>query len=364
MHPLVSIVIPAYNGARELRRVIPMLDAQTYAPLEIVVVDDGSVDDTPDALAELARERSHLCWVRQDNAGAGAARNRGIAEARGEFIAFLDCDDVWPDNAVEARMKPFLEQDDPEIMGVYCPADFIDEHGEKLLEGPLFDYSLPFDRMYFTSVTGSAFAPTCVILRRSALDLVGGFREELSPAEDFDLWQRMLRTGGCFLKVRSCRVGWVQHPASTVHTRLGFHHAQCVEVLDQMYKGLAPGPCLPEYSGPMGDVLARRDRVNRALGAGIMAAASGHRDTARELAREISLPFVRLLSVDGLMGTVRFNILRVLCRRESEWPENVWPEVAPRVLPWLRELDADLGGCRNLRELIRRLSGLPDGGKA
>jgi len=361
MQPLVSIVIPAYNGADNLLRAIPMLDAQTYAPCEIVVVDDGSTDRTPQVLSELARTRPHLRFVRQDNAGAGAARNRGAACARGEFLAFFDCDDIWPETAVALRMQPFLAGDDPEIMGVYCPADIVDEHGGLLLEEPLFNYAQPFDRIYFTAVMGSLFNPSCVIVRKAAFDLAGGFRQELSPAEDFDLWQRMLRTGGCFVKVSGCRVGWVQHPSSTVHSRLAFHYDQCVAVQDQLYTGLLPGPCLPEYAGTMGHVLARRDRTNRALGTAIMAAVSGDADTADRLAGQISLPFVRLMTVDWLMWTVRFCTLRALCRTVSEWPHGVWPEAAPRLLPWLRRLDARLGGSRNVQGLVTRLEALPGG---
>ena len=358
MQPLVSIVIPAYNGADQLRRAIPMLDRQTYANTEIMVVDDGSTDETPAALAELARVRPRLRHLRRDNGGAGAARNQGVAEARGGFIAFLDCDDLWPDNAIEARMAPLLAEDDPEVMGVYCPADIVDEQGGRILENPLFDYAQPFDRLYFTSVMGSLFNPSCVIIKKSAFNRVGGFRQELSPAEDFDLWQRMLRTGGCFLKVSTCRVGWVQHPASTVHKRLTHHCAQCVEVIDQLYSGSEPGPWLPEFSGPLGEVLARRERSNFAFGPALMAAVTGSPETARAIAERISLPFVKLLPVDRLLWLVRFNILRALCRSESEWPQ-VWPGVAAHILAFLNDLNERLGGCRNLRELVARLEVLP-----
>ncbi len=358
MQPLVSIVIPAYNGAHHLRRAIPMLDAQTYAPVEIVVVDDGSRDNTREALTELAEGRSHLRWVRQDNGGAGAARNRGVAEARGEFIAFLDCDDIWPDNAVQARMAPFLDHDDPEVMGVYCPADFIDEQGRKILDGPLFNYTQPFDRLYFSSVTGSLFSPSCVIVRKTAFDLVNGFRQELSPAEDFDLWQRMLRTGGCFLKVSTCRVGWVQHPASTVHSGLAFHQAQCAAVMEQLYSGSESGPWLPEFSGPMGEILFRKERSNQTFAPAIMAAVSGDMETAHAISAPASLPFMNQMPVDRLLWSVRFSSLRTLCRPLSEWPQ-VWPIVAPRVFRFLEELDQRLGGCRTLRGLIDELKRLP-----
>lgn len=359
MRPLVTIVIPAYNGAEQLRRAIPMLDRQGYAPLEAVVVDDGSADHTRQVLEELCRERPWLRWVHQANAGAGAARNRGVAEARGAFIAFLDCDDLWPANALEARMAPFLGPDDPELLGVYCPAELVDEAGDKLVDGPLFDYAQPFERLYFSAVMGSLFNPSCVILRKSAFDRVGGFRGELSPAEDFDLWQRMLRTGGCFLKAPDCRIGWVQHPSSSVHTMLGRHHAQCARVMEQLYAGTEEGPWLPEFSGPFGAILARKERTGWALGTALMAAAAGDLDTARSVAENVSLPFLKQIPVARLLWMVRFNTLRALCRKESDWLTSVWPEAAPRILAFLRGLEERLGATRTLPALIAELEQLP-----
>jgi len=103
--PLVSCIIPVFNGARFLADAVDSVERQTYAPIEIIIVDDGSTDDTPgviDAFGERVRA------IRQDNSGPSAARNRGILAARGEFIAFLDSDDVWVPEKVERQVACFL----------------------------------------------------------------------------------------------------------------------------------------------------------------------------------------------------------------------------------------------------------------
>jgi glycosyltransferase involved in cell wall biosynthesis len=90
--PLVSVVMPVYNGARYLRQALESALTQTYRPLEIVVVDDGSTDDTPALLAEFGDK---IRSIRQQNSGSAAARNAALRAARGELIAFLDADDLW-----------------------------------------------------------------------------------------------------------------------------------------------------------------------------------------------------------------------------------------------------------------------------
>ena len=99
---LVSVVIPTFNRARLVRRAVQSALDQSYGRLEVVVVDDGSTDGTRDAIAGIDDDRLH--YVRQENAGLPAARNRGIAESTGDFIALLDSDDVWLPWKVEAQL--------------------------------------------------------------------------------------------------------------------------------------------------------------------------------------------------------------------------------------------------------------------
>jgi len=116
MTPKVSVVIPTYNRAAKVQKGIGSVLRQTFSDLEVLVVDDGSEDDTGKALAETFGDRIRYCY--QSNQGASAARNRGIAEARGEWIAFLDSDDEWEADKLEWQLKT-LEQFGAQCGGCY-----------------------------------------------------------------------------------------------------------------------------------------------------------------------------------------------------------------------------------------------------
>lgn len=103
-HPLVSCVVPVFNGAPFLQDAIASIEAQSWRPIEIIVVDDGSTDGTPDVIGAMGT-RVHA--LRQENAGPAAARNAGLRLARGEFVAFLDSDDEWLPHKLEAQMARF-----------------------------------------------------------------------------------------------------------------------------------------------------------------------------------------------------------------------------------------------------------------
>ena len=109
---LISCIIPVYNGERYVAEAIDSIVAQTYRPLQIIVVDDGSTDRTAD---EVAQYREHVTYLYQSSAGLAATRNRGISEAKGEFVAFLDADDLWHWEKLARQMVCFEAIPDLEI---------------------------------------------------------------------------------------------------------------------------------------------------------------------------------------------------------------------------------------------------------
>lgn len=115
--PLISCIVPVYNGELYLREAIDSILAQTYRPLEIIVVDDGSTDATPDVVAGYG---DRLRYIRQPNAGPGAARNHGLNLAQGEFIAFLDADDLWHPDKLARQMTRFLNRPDLDLCITYA----------------------------------------------------------------------------------------------------------------------------------------------------------------------------------------------------------------------------------------------------
>src|SRR3954451_23570366 len=98
--PLVSVIIPVHNGAKYLRAALESVFAQTYSPFEVIVVDDGSVDES----GVIAQSFNDVRYIHQANQGVAAARNNGIGAARGEFLAFLDQDDLWTTEKLKLQM--------------------------------------------------------------------------------------------------------------------------------------------------------------------------------------------------------------------------------------------------------------------
>src|SRR5258705_7642709 len=102
--PLVSVIVPSYYASRYISETLESFLSQTYRNFEVIVIDDGSKDNTPDIVADYARRDSRIRQVNQPNAGVGAARNRGLEEASGAFIAPLDADDVWYPQKLEKQV--------------------------------------------------------------------------------------------------------------------------------------------------------------------------------------------------------------------------------------------------------------------
>lgn len=190
---LVSIIIPCYNATRFLRYALDSALAQTYDALEIVVVNDGSTDDFETAIAPY-RADARVKIVSQENRGLSAARNRGIHEARGEYLKFLDADDWLRRDAISKQRATFETQ--PELGFVYCDVQHADAQGK-----PLDDYSVAKTRRVLNGdilpslLVGGYFTPNTVLVPRRVLDRVGLFDETLTAREDYELWMRIVCEG-------------------------------------------------------------------------------------------------------------------------------------------------------------------------
>jgi glycosyltransferase involved in cell wall biosynthesis len=182
--PLVSVVVPAYNAARFLAAAIDSVLAQTYREVELILVDDGSTDETP-AVARSYGQR--LRYLRQANARQAAARNRGIAEARGELIAFLDADDVWREDKLEKQVA--LIERTPGLGLVYSSLEHIGADGAPCGGARA--------RLRGAALAGILLGETdgicgsTPLVPRSVLDRVGVFDVDLPPCEDTDLFWRI-----------------------------------------------------------------------------------------------------------------------------------------------------------------------------
>ena len=182
--PRVSVVMPAWNAARWLGRALASLVTQTFADIEIIVVDDGSEDATPEIVSAFAARDARVILVRQDHAGFSAAANRGVAEARGEYIGRLDADDVaLPDRF--AKQVAFMDAH-PEVGVVGGSMIVIDENDRKLHRMPY-----PTENVDTEMLKYSALAHPATLIRRSLMAELGGYRRAFVHAEDYDLWLRI-----------------------------------------------------------------------------------------------------------------------------------------------------------------------------
>jgi glycosyltransferase involved in cell wall biosynthesis len=183
--PRVSVVIPTFNSSAMVKEAIQSVLSQTYRDFEVVVIDDGSTDNTEAVVRGFGEP---VRYFKQKNQGVSAARNAGIQQSLGEYIAFLDSDDLWlPEKLAEEI--PALD-DDPKIGLVYC--DWSVTSGDAVLQSSYLK-DLPAASGYvFDDLIQSGFILTSgVVVRRACLDNVGDFDKSLAIAQDYDLWLRI-----------------------------------------------------------------------------------------------------------------------------------------------------------------------------
>jgi len=185
----VSLIIATFNHARFLGAAIDSALAQTLGAVDVIVVDDGSTDDTP---AVLARYAGRVRVLRQPNRGLAAARNAGLAAARGTYVAFLDADDVMAPTKLAAQLE-MLERS-PTIGWTYCDV-LIETVATRttVTASERFGYGArALDGWLFPELIHGNFIPAIApMIRRTALDAAGGFDERLTALEDWDMWLRL-----------------------------------------------------------------------------------------------------------------------------------------------------------------------------
>ena len=190
--PTVSVIIPAYNVAPYIRETLASVFAQTYTDYEVIVVNDGS-PDTEELERALAPCLERIVYVRQENRGAGAARNRGLRAARGSYVAFLDGDDIWLPSFLEEQMR-FIRGGGYDL--VYCDAVLF---GDTPAAGRTYmETASPSEgEVNFLSLIHYRcnVITSGVVARREPIFEAGLFDESLRNSQDFDLWVRLVRRG-------------------------------------------------------------------------------------------------------------------------------------------------------------------------
>lgn len=191
---MISVVIPLYNKAQSIKNTLNSVLSQSFQNFEIVVVDDGSTDESADVVTQINDNRIRL--IRKDNGGVCSARNRGIKEAKYDYIALLDADDGWDKDYLTEQIK--LIEDFPEaaMWGI----NFAELYNGKLIRelptglpkgfrGVVEGY---FDKTLLNGRISDLFCSTSVVIRKSAFEVAGMFDERIKYSEDIDMWYRII----------------------------------------------------------------------------------------------------------------------------------------------------------------------------
>jgi glycosyltransferase involved in cell wall biosynthesis len=182
---LISVIIPVYNGAKTIRETIESVLKQTFTDFELIVINDGSTDATLDIISQFQDARIQVyCYP---NAGLATSRNRGITQASGKYISFIDADDLWTPDKLELQLQALLDY--PEAAVAYSWTDHIDENGQFLREG----CHLSFNGNVYKNILLNDFiaSGSNILIKHQALTEIGGFDEFLNYVEDWDMWIRL-----------------------------------------------------------------------------------------------------------------------------------------------------------------------------
>jgi glycosyltransferase involved in cell wall biosynthesis len=300
--PTFTVVMPAYNAARTVGSAIRSVLSQTRRDFELIVVDDGSADDTAARVRSLqADERVRL--VRQPNGGPGSARNAGIARARARYVSFLDSDDLWLPSYLEV-MGNCLERE-PDVAFAYTDAWVLDDRTRRIRRTTAMSRARPpmpppdDPEEFLALLLERNFIANSVTIRRAVLEEVGGYDPALQAAQDWELWLRIVARGHRAVRAPGLLFIWRDRADSVSSDPLSLARYR-----RQVYRLVAAEHGVPE---PM------RQRAHARMRECDAKARSLEKRRAAELRRRVRRP----------LGRVKRRVLR-----RRNWYPTPPPEVA------------------------------------
>lgn len=220
-NPLVSIVIPLYNGEKYLTEALISILYQSYTNIEIIIVNDGSQDSGPKIVERLAKTDKRIVLINQENTGIVGALNNGIAVARGELIARMDADDISFLDRIEKQVEAFNQNEDAVL--VCSGFEVIDEESQYMYREilPMRDSEIKRILLLYNCIAHGS-----TMFKKSAFEAVGGYSADCGPTEDYELWGRLASTGkfialeGSFYRWRrnSQGITMTENPAMRMYT--------------------------------------------------------------------------------------------------------------------------------------------------
>jgi peptidoglycan/xylan/chitin deacetylase (PgdA/CDA1 family)/SAM-dependent methyltransferase len=329
--PTVTVITPAFNAANTLEKTVQSLRDQTFAGWTAILVNDGSTDGTGALIDAWAARDHRVVGVHQEQGGESSARNAGLARASGDWVLFLDADDWLLPSCLE-RLTRFLA-DEPDLDVVHCGWVRVTEDGRR--GPPTF---APTDQELFPVLTRyNCFAVHACLVRRKLVEGVGGFDETLSTCSDWDLWQRIARTGPRYRRVREVLACYRLRPGSagTLGARLWRDGRRVIA------RGHSADPRVPEPAAPYADGMASSDeegaRLEFACWVAGLAIGRGE-DPFRDLAGIAEGPRVELRP-DRAAG-VLFEAIPVPTGQLPDFWGRAWPEIEPHLDAFLQVLES------------------------
>jgi glycosyltransferase involved in cell wall biosynthesis len=226
--PKISVIIPAYNSEKTISHTIKSVLNQTLSVLELIVINDGSQDSTLEVIRQI--QDSRIKVFSYSNAGGNVSRNRGLNRAVGEFVSFLDADDLWTPDKLQSQFKALQENVTAKV--AYSWTDYIDTNGQFILSGKRINVNgNVYENLLLSNFLENGSNP--LICRKSLITL-GGFDESLSAAQDWDMWLR-LASKFDFICVPSVQILY-RISANSVSCNLVRQEKSCLQVLQRAYK--------------------------------------------------------------------------------------------------------------------------------
>jgi glycosyltransferase involved in cell wall biosynthesis len=233
-NPLVSVVIPLYNGEDYLIEAIISIQNQTYNNIEIIVVNDGSKDGSRAIIETIAKQDNRVVVINQKNTGIVGALNNGIKAARGEYIARMDADDISFLSRIEKQVNALL--DNPTAVLACSGFEVIDEDSQYMYREILPIRNAEIKR---TLLLYNCIAHGSVMFKKSAFNAVGGYSADCGPTEDYELWGR-LATQGDFIALEGALYRWRRNSAGITLTNNPAMRSYTVRNIEAFWKNQPP----------------------------------------------------------------------------------------------------------------------------
>ncbi|MDP5017017.1 glycosyltransferase [Anabaena sp. UHCC 0187] len=232
--PRISVVIPAYNCEKTITKTIESVLNQTFTNWELIIINDGSKDSTLEIISQIHDSRIKVFSF--DNAGGNVSRNRGLKYAVGEFVSFLDADDIWTSDKLASQLKALEEN--PQAAVAYSWTDYIDETGEFVVSGGrVVAKGDVYEKLLVTNFLENGSNP---LIKRESLISLSGFDESLPAAQDWDMWLRLAAKFE-FVCIPSVQILY-RVSGNSVSANLNRQETACLQVMNKAYKARPPQP--------------------------------------------------------------------------------------------------------------------------